>query len=91
MVFEGSVFVHDDRQEGYDCVEVKVCGADAEVSGNTVRFVVPNQPSFEVECRIRSGEETIVSRYLFLTGNMGSVSQKAVLDFVKRYREENGR
>jgi len=87
--FAGTVFVHDDRHEGWDCTQIRVHGADdTELSGNTVTFTVPDADSFLVECVLKKGDYEDVNRYLFLTADeTGRAKKEPVLWFM----EENGR
>lgn len=92
-VFEGTVFVHDDREEGYEKVEAKVYGEKGEITpkclGNKLTFKIPEgTDSFRVELTLTGGGKTDTNTYLFLVGEMGHAPIRPVLDFVKEYQKQ---
>ena len=89
--FDGTVFVHDDFEEGYSRAEAEVYAdnkkIDATVCGNKISFTVPDTASFTVTCRVTSGSKTYENVYLFLVGEMGAVPTEPVISYVKKYRK----
>ncbi len=105
-IFEGSAFLCDDRKQGADSLSVKaygegyslLLGADneglsipAELSGNRVRFAVPEGESFAVVCEAGKDGRTHRAVYLFLVGEEGSLPRQPILRFVREYRQTGGR
>ena len=86
-IFEGTVFVNDDMNEGYDCVTAEASCDGVTLAGNKITFTVPeNEDSFTVTVKLTKGEYEDRTEYLFLIGEMGSAPIKPVTDFVKAYR-----
>lgn len=88
--FEGTVFVHDDMEEGYDEIEVKVYSENEEINaaldGNKVSFLIPEkQESFTITCRLRSKENVDENTYLFFVGEMGKVAVEPALSYVNKH------
>ena len=105
-IFEGSAFLCDDRKQGADSLSVKAYGegysplpgADneklsipAELSGNRVRFAVPEGESFAVACEARKDGRTHRAVYLFLVGEEGSLPRQPIVRFVREYRQIHNR
>lgn len=86
-VFEGTVFAHDDLNEGYDSVTAEASCGGAKLEGNKISFTVPEgADSFTVTVTLVKGGYTDRTVYLFLIGEMGSAPIQPVLDFVKEYK-----
>lgn len=97
-IFEGLVFVNDDRSEGYDAVEVRAYDGvwqyngdnashllKADYSGNRISFTVPAGDSFVVECSVKKRDCVKKHAYLFLIGEMGRAPREPVLRFTEGY------
>lgn len=88
--FEGTVFVNDDMNEGYDCVTAKASCEGVTLAGNRITFTVPeNRDSFTVTVTLTKGGYEDSTEYLFLIGELGSAPIKPVIDFMKAYRESH--
>ncbi len=91
-VFAGTLFAHDDNEEGWDKATVAVEANGTEIpvtmAGNRITFVVPECASFTVTCTLyKEGTVVDTNMYLYLVGDMGSAPMQPVLDFVQRYGE----
>ncbi|MBQ5354661.1 MAG: hypothetical protein IIU08_02180, partial [Clostridia bacterium] len=106
-IFEGNVFLCDDRKQGAVPVSVSAYregysllpGADnealripVECAGSAVRFTVPAGESFTAVCTAEKDGEIHRSVYLFLIGDENSPLPRApILRFSREYRIVHGK
>ena len=92
-VFEGTLFVHDDLEEGYDRVEAEVLSEKGLVEtrqiGNRLTFVVPEEIQyFQVNCKLCGKDTVYHNTYLFLVGDMGRAPKRPIVDCVREYMKK---
>lgn len=93
--FEGYVFTHDDKEEGFDRVSVCVYGDSGEIKptleGNKVSFKTPEEgEGFTVVCSLFKGNEEKKSVYTFLyTDEEGKAYRTPLLKAYDAYEKRD--